>query len=48
MPWKSESKPKTGNVRIREGEKGGKQFQHNEETKKGMKRSIYDYPPKKK
>ncbi len=48
MAKKSSSRPKGGNVVIRTGKSGGKQFQHTTQTKGGMKRTIYDYPPKKK
>jgi len=48
MAKQSESRPKNSNVVIRTGENGGKQFQHTEKTETGMKRIIYDYPPKKK
>jgi len=38
-------RPKNGHVVIRVGRSGGKQFQHSKETKLGMLRRIYDYPP---
>jgi len=47
MAKESESKPKGTNVTIRTGKNGAKQIQHTTQTKKGMKRTIYDYPPKK-
>jgi len=34
-------------VVIHTGRRGGKQFQHTTQTKRGMKRTIDDYPPKK-
>lgn len=40
-----EYRPAGGNVIIRNGKNGGKQFQHNEQTPSGMRRTIYDYPP---
>jgi hypothetical protein len=41
-------RPANSNVKITEFPDGGKQYQKTTQTKTGMKRVIYDQPPKKK